>query len=182
MRENREEKFLTLSFVAIVIMRQYLYFFACIVLCSVFIAMSLAFSEDSEREGVSENYVKVAKTPEVSRRQSSYLRQSKAVVLEPKADQILCLLWKSKGCKRRREMAEKSDFFSAPQLPNPGPENSNTSIITGKFQQRSKVSSAGCICGFTSFKCCKRRKRQVSLKLTPKLPPQELTKSLQTKK
>ena len=88
-------------------MRQYLYFFACVELCSVFIAMSLAFSEDSEREGVSENYVKVAKTPEVSRRQSSYLRHSKAVVLGPKADQILCLLWKSKGCKRRREMAEK---------------------------------------------------------------------------
>ncbi|XP_074625292.1 uncharacterized protein LOC141883646 isoform X2 [Acropora palmata] len=137
-------------------------------------------TEDSEREGVSENYVKVAKTPEVSRRQSSYLRHSKAAVLGPKADQILCLLWKSKGCKRRREMTEKRDFFSAPQLPNPGPENKrdNTSIITGKFQQRSKVSSAGCICGFTSFKCCKRRKRQVSLKLTPK----ELTKSLQTKK
>ena len=107
MRENREEKFLTLFFLAIVIMRQYLYFFACVVLCSVFIAMSLAFSEDSEREGVSENYVKVAKTPEVSRRQSSYLRHSKAVVLGPKADQIICLLWKSKGCKRRREMAEK---------------------------------------------------------------------------
>lgn len=98
---------MTLSFVAIVIMRQYLYFFACVVLCSVFIAMSLAFSEDSEREGVSENYEKVAKTPEVSRRHSSYLRHSKAVVLGPKADQILCLLWKSKGCKRRREMAEK---------------------------------------------------------------------------
>jgi len=69
--------------------------------------MSLAFSEDSEREGVSENYVKVAKTPEVSRRQSSYLRHSKAVALGPKADQIICLLWKSKGCKRWREMAEK---------------------------------------------------------------------------
>lgn len=119
--------------------------------------MSLAFSEDSEREGVSENYVKVAKTPEVSRRQSSYLRHSKAVVLGPKADQILCLLWKSKGCKKRRELAEKRDFFSAPQLPNPGPQNNNTSMITGKFQQRSQVSSVGCICGFTSFKCCKKR-------------------------
>lgn len=69
--------------------------------------MSLAFSEDSEREGVSENYAKVAKTPEVSRRLPSYLRHSKAVLLGPKPDQILCLLRKSKGCKRQREMAEK---------------------------------------------------------------------------
>ena len=88
-------------------MRHHLNCFACAVLGSVFIAMSLAFSEDSEREGVSENYAKVAKTPEVSRRLPSYLRHSKAVLLGPKPDQILCLLRKSKGCKRQREMAEK---------------------------------------------------------------------------
>ena len=71
--------------------------------------MSLAISEDSEKQSVIEPDAKVAKTSKVSRRQPSYLRHLKTVLLRPRPDLILYLLWKSKGCdrERQREMAKK---------------------------------------------------------------------------
>lgn len=71
--------------------------------------MSLAISEDSEKQSVIEPDAKVAKTSKVSRRQPSYLRHLKTVLLRPRPDLILYLLWKSKGYDRegQREIAKK---------------------------------------------------------------------------
>ena len=63
----------------------------------------------------------------------------------------------------------------SPQLSTASRKNETVQLNLGKDSQieslhrASKISSARCICGFVSFKCCKKRKRQIMHKMQGKM-------------
>ncbi|XP_068752775.1 uncharacterized protein [Montipora capricornis] len=147
-------------------MRPDLYRLASVMLCSIFIAMPETFSEDSSKKKLIENYPETEKMVGVFRRELTRSGYSELSRNGSSLDSILCRLRRLKGWDRWRAMAEKLHSLS-PQLSTASRKNETVQLNLGKDSQieslprASKISSAGCICGFVSFKCCKKRKRQI---------------------